>query len=62
MSRIVYRVLSEMVRSMTFAADFEVLKMVDQSLDEGSQWRLGLSAQMPKLAKYAKLLFPWDAS
>lgn len=62
MSRIVYHVLSEMVRLMTFAADFEVLKMINQSLDEGSQWHLGLSAQIPKLAKNAKLLFPWDAS
>lgn len=47
---------------MTFAADFEVLKMINQSLDEGSQGRLGLSVQTPKLAKNAKLLFPWDAS
>ena len=67
MSWTVHPVRSEMARSGTFAADFGVQKMVDQSLIKlGSQrrWRshLGSSAQIPELAMNAKLRLPWDAT
>ena len=62
MSWTVHHVLFEMAHSVTFAADFEVPKTVDQSLNLGPPRRLGLSVQIPELATNATLLFPWDAS